>query len=91
MITSREIIIEDDTGYPHCSFWCDAMFCDSCPLRYLCLTTKDEKIVVTYMMEEIDKKIDALSRVRWRLRDGSAPSRTPSRPNPLNGKCGGKY
>ena len=70
---SRQIIIQDDCGEPHESFWCDATNCDDCILRFRCFTSRSETIIVTLPLEEIDETIENIR--RWRLRDGSSRTR----------------
>ena len=72
---SRQVIIEDDCGEPHESFWCDATNCDDCVLRFQCFTSRSETIVVTFTLEEIDERIKEVNAQKWRLRDGSSKYR----------------
>ena len=80
ILKSRLIVIQNEK-FPNKSWrevsdfyciQCDALNCDTCPVRFICLTTKDENIVITCSKEEMDKKIEEIRTHRWRLRDGSS-------------------
>lgn len=72
---SRQVIIQDDCGEQHESFWCDATNCDNCVLRFQCYTSRSETIIVTFPLETIDKEIKKVNAQHWRLRDGSSKYR----------------
>jgi hypothetical protein len=73
-VDCRQIIIQDETGCTHESFWCDAAHCDSCSLRYKCFTSAGN-MVITFTLEELDEKLNELHSLKWRLRDGSSEFR----------------
>ena len=72
---ARQILIQDDCGEPHESFWCDATNCDNCVIRFQCYTSRSN-IIITYALEEIDGILGSLNEQRWRLRDGTKENRT---------------
>lgn len=71
-MNSKQIIIQDDCGELHAAFSCDATNCEKCFLRFQCFTSRSDRIIVTFPLEEINEKIDKLYAQRWRLRDGSS-------------------
>jgi len=72
---SREIIIKDDESAWFSCMQCDATDCSNCPVRFICLTTKNESIIVTCPVGKVNDKIRELNNYRWRLRDGSSRAR----------------
>lgn len=70
----RHIIIRDEDEIRE-DFWCDAIHCTKCPLRFQCYTTDKDTIKVTYPTDEIEEFLHKFNTQRWRLRDGSSEKR----------------
>ncbi len=76
VLKSRRILIRDDTGESRELIWCDATCCETCLVRFQCLTTENTDLL-TYSstLENLETSLEKLLNNKWRLRDGSSEYR----------------